>query len=99
MRVLEDSVKAFKQGGGLSVEAVLDRVETRYLEAWQAEANLKSYPQAVADVIQFRASEGERFDMSADEWLAFANLTSFHAARAKAKSMGINIIWDCEVSK
>ena len=78
---------------------MLDRVETRYLEAWQAEANLKSYPQAVADVIEFRANEGERFDMSAGEWLAFANLTSFHAARAKARSMGINIIWDCEVSK
>ncbi len=37
--------------------------------------------------------------MSADEWLAFANRTSFHAARAQARSMGINIIWDCEISK
>jgi isocitrate lyase len=99
MRVLEDSAKAFQQADGSSVEAMLDRVETRYLEAWQAEANLKSYPQAVADVIQFRTNEGERFDMSADEWLVFANLTSFYDARAKAKSMGINIIWDCEVSK
>jgi isocitrate lyase len=99
MRVLEDSAKAFQQADGTSVEAMLDRVETHYLEAWQAEANLKSYPQAVADVIEFRANEGERFDMSADEWLAFARGTSFHAARAKAKSMGINIIWDCEVSK
>ena len=99
MRVLEDSAKAFQKGEGSSVEAMLDKVETRYLEAWQAEANLKSYPQAVADVIRFRESEGERFDMSAEEWLAFANVTSFHAARAKAKSLGINIIWDCEVSK
>src|SRR5712692_9862553 len=98
MRVLEDSAKALKQAE-VSVEAMLDRVETRYLEAWQAEANLKSYPEAVEDVIQFRAGEGERFDMSADEWLAFANFTSFHAARAKARSMGINIIWDCEISK
>ena len=99
MRVLEDSVKAFKQADGSSVEAMLERVETRYLEAWQSEASLKSYPQAVADVIEFRANEGERFDMSAGEWLAFASHTSFHAARAKAKSMGINIIWDCDVSK
>jgi isocitrate lyase len=99
MRVLEDSAKAFRQTDGSSVEAMLDRVETHYLDAWQAEANLKSYPQAVADVIEFRADEGERFEMSADEWLAFASGTSFHAARAKAKSMGINIIWDCEVSK
>src|SRR5712692_10352219 len=99
MRVLEDGVKAFQQTDGGSVEAMLDRIETRYLEAWQAEANLKSYPQAVADVIEFRAGEGERFDMTADEWLAFANKTSFHAARSKARSMGINIIWDCEASK
>ena len=99
MRVLEDSAKAFREADGSSVEAMLDGVETHYLDAWQAEANLKSYPQAVADVIEFRANEGERFDMSADEWLAFASATSFHAARAKAKSMGINIIWDCEVSK
>src|SRR5450755_2348471 len=99
MRVLEDSAKAFQQADGSSVEALLERVETRYLEAWQSEANLKSYPQAVADVIEFRANEGERFDMSADEWLAFANRTSFHAARARAKSLGIDIIWDCEVSK
>jgi isocitrate/methylisocitrate lyase len=99
MRMLEDGAKALRRGDGLSVEAILERVEARYLEAWQAEATLKSYPQAVADVIEFRANEGERFDMTGEEWLAFANHTSFHAARAKAKSMGINIIWDCEVSK
>ena len=50
-------------------------------------------------MIEFRANEGERFDVSADEWLAFANRTSFHAARARAKSMGIDIAWDCELSK
>ena len=99
MRVLEESAKAFQQAGGSSAEALLERVETAYLEAWQAEANLTSYPQAVADVIEFRASEGERFDMSAGEWLAFANRTSFHAARARARSMGIDIIWDCEASQ
>jgi isocitrate lyase len=99
IRVLEESIKAFKQVDGSTIEGLLDKVETRYLEAWQAEANLKSYPQAVADVIAFRSNEGERFDMSAEEWLLFANRTSFHAARAKAKSMGISIIWDCEVSK
>ena len=86
MPVLEESAKAFQQADGSVAEALLDRVETRYLEAWQPEANLKSYPQAVADVIEFRASEGERFEITAEEWLAFANRMSFHAARAKAKS-------------
>ncbi len=99
MRVLEDSVEAFRQAGGSSVETLLDSVETSYVEAWQSEAGLTSYPQAVADVIEFRASEGERFEVSAGEWLAFANRSSFHAARARARSMGIDIVWDCEASK
>jgi isocitrate lyase len=99
MRMLEESVTAFQQANGSSADGLLDSVGTSYLEAWQSEANLTSYPRAVADVIEFRAGEGEHFDMSAGEWLAFANRASFHAARARAKSMGIDIIWDCEIPK
>ena len=46
VRMLENSAKAFQQADGSSVEALLDSVETSYLEAWQSEANLTSYPQA-----------------------------------------------------
>jgi len=99
MRVIEEGVRALKPNEGGALEGLIDQVETRYLDAWQAEAGLKSYPQAVADVIAFRGSEGERFDMSVSEWLAFANQTSFHTARARAKKIGITIIWDCEVAK
>jgi len=99
MRVLEQSAQTFQFGDGPSVDAMLDGVGTSYLEAWQSEANLTSYPQAVADVIEFRAGEGETFEMSAGEWLAFANRASFHSARARAKSMGIDIAWDCEAPK
>ncbi len=99
LRELEEIAKQFQQAGGSSVEEPLDRAETRYLDAWLSAANLKSYPEAVADAIEFRAKEGEAFDMTADEWLAFANRTSFHAARARARSMGIDIVWDCEISK
>jgi isocitrate lyase len=97
--MLEKSALEFQKPGAPPVEALLERIETRYLEAWLSEADLTSYAQAVADVIEFRASEGESFDMNADEWLAFANQTSLHAARAKAKSMGIDITWDCEACK
>jgi isocitrate lyase len=81
------------------VEELLESVESRYLEAWLAEATLAQYPRAVADVIDVRAGEGELADMSAAEWLDFANQTSFHAARARARSMGADISWDCEVAK
>jgi isocitrate lyase len=99
MRVLEDAVNACKLDESGGSEVLLDKVESRYLEAWQAEAALKSYPQAVADVIDFRSGEGERFDMTSAEWLTFAKATSFHAARTRAKAMGISIIWDCEAAK
>ena len=99
MGTIKASARAFQQSGGSSAESLLEDAENQYLEAWLSEANLKSYPEAVADVIGFRAGEGESFDLTADEWLAFANRNSLHAARAKAKSMGIDIVWDCEVSK
>ena len=99
MQVLESSAHAFRQADGSSAEELLENLETRYLEAWLSEGNLKSYPQAVADVIEFRAGDGESFGMSADEWLGFANHTSFHAALARARSMDVDVNWDCEVSK
>jgi isocitrate lyase len=99
MRAIEEQVPALKQAEGPAREALLDKIDTRYVEAWQAEANLKSYPQAVADVIEFRSREGDKLEISAAEWLSFANATSFHAARARARAMGINIIWDCEICK
>jgi isocitrate lyase len=99
MRVIDEGVKAIKPGAGAALESLIDKVESSYLEAWQDEAGLKSYPQAVADVIGFRSGEGEHFEMSVTEWMAYASRTSFHAAKAKARSMGITIIWDCEVAK
>jgi isocitrate lyase len=96
---LEETAREFQRADGSPVEELLDRAETRYLDAWLSEAGLKTYPEAVADVIEFRAGEGQSFDLTAGEWLAFANRTSFHAARAKARSMGIDIFWDCEAAK
>ena len=46
------------------LDAALDKIDTRYVETWQAEAGLKTYGQAVAEVLEFRTDEGERFDMT-----------------------------------
>jgi isocitrate lyase len=99
MRALEEGVRAAKQADGGGTEALVDRVETLYAETWQGEANLKTYAEAVAEEIQLRAGDGDRPEMSPEEWLAFANGTSLPAARARARSMGIDIAWDCEISK
>jgi isocitrate lyase len=80
-------------------DAALDKIDTRYVEIWQAEAGLKTYGLAVAEVLEFRAAEGERFDMTLEEWLAFSKRASFYEARERAKSMGVEVIWDCELPK
>ncbi len=97
--VLEDSATAFKQANDPAVDPMLDKIVTHFLDVWQAEAGLKTYGQAIADVMEFRAGEGERFDMSVDEWMDFAKRASFYAAREKANTMGIHLIWDCELPK
>ncbi len=97
--LLEESVATFKRGNGAPIDGTLDKVVNRYLEAWQAQAGLKTYGQAVADVMEFRQAEGDQFDMSVEEWQAFASRASFFEAREKAKSLGISIIWDCEHCK
>ena len=98
-RTIDAALGELRKAQGPALEALLDKIDTTFMEAWQTEAALKSYPEAVADVIRFRASEQEPVEMSADDWLAFANHTSLHAARAKARSLGIAIAWDCEMSK
>lgn len=97
---IEKAAATYAKSPDAVVDGLLDPVVTRYLEAWQAEACLKTYGEAVADVMEFRAAEeGERFDLTIDEWRAFAATASFVSAREKAKSLGIRLIWDCELPK
>jgi isocitrate lyase len=99
LSLIEESVAAFNKPGAPRIESLLDQVSTRFLETWQAQAGLKTYGQAIADVIEFRRNEGAQFEMSTREWLEFARTASFYSAREQAKSMGISIIWDCELTK
>jgi isocitrate lyase len=93
-----ESAAANKQGK-LSVDDAFDGVDTRLAEAWEEEAGLETYGEAVAEVLEFRASEGEQLETSAVEWRRFARRASLWAAREKAKSLGVHIIWDCEHAK
>jgi len=99
MRMIAESAQALRDVTATEIEAALDRIETRYMESWQAEADLKTYGQAVADVIESRTEEGERFDMTVEEWLSFSKRASFYEMRERAKAMGMQVTWDCELAK
>jgi isocitrate lyase len=99
MSMITETARGLKHASETELDTALEKVDTRYVEIWQTEAGLKSYGQAVADVMKSRADEGERFDMSLGEWLAFSKHASFYEVRERAKSMGVQIGWDCELPK
>src|ERR1035438_2774966 len=65
--LIEENAKAYKKSSDGLVDGMLDKVIPRFLDAWQEAADLMTYRQAVADVMEFRISEGESFDLSVDE--------------------------------
>jgi isocitrate lyase len=98
-KAVADAAAAMKKPGESSVEALFDKAASRLLETWEAEAGLETYGEAVADVLEFRASEGETLETSAAEWRKFAAKASAFAARKKARALGVNVVWDCEHAK
>lgn len=99
MSMITETARGLKHASATELDAALERIDTRYMEIWQAEAGLKTYGQAVADVMESRTDEGERFDLSVEEWLAFSKRASLYEVRERAKSMGIQVVWDCELPK
>ena len=97
--ILEQIAKAaaaWQQDRNQSVDTVFDEVESRFIEAWQDDAGLQTYGEAVADLLEFREHEGEPQEMTAADWRKFAGRASLYEAREKAKELGADAGWDCE---
>jgi isocitrate lyase len=94
--LIAEAAAAWQQGGDQSVDALFDKVESRFVEAWQDDAGLQTYGEAVAELLEFREREGEPHGMSAADWRRFAEHASLYEAREKAKELGADAGWDCE---
>ncbi len=94
--LIAEAAAASQQDGDQSVDALFDDVESRFVEAWQDDAGLQTYGEAVADLLEFREREGEPQEMSAADWRKFAERASLYEARKKAKELGADAGWDCE---
>ena len=92
--------RRYARDGDVDVDAAFDEVASRFVEAWEAEAGLETYGEAVADVLEFRAERGrDARDERRASGATFASAASFYAAREKARALGVDIIWDCELAK
>ncbi|MCU0234474.1 MAG: isocitrate lyase ICL2 [Thermoanaerobaculales bacterium] len=84
---------------GSAIEPLLDRALDRAASLWEAEAGVTTFAQAVADLMTFQVEEGQEPGMAVEEWLQWAGGVSLEEARAKARSLGLEPSWDCELCR
>lgn len=82
-----------------SLDALFGHVESQFIDAWQEDAGLDTYGNAVAELLRFKESEGEGLAMKPADWAEFAQTASLYVAQAKARELGIDAPWDCERAK
>lgn len=97
--LVSDAVNAWRENGQHSIDDLFDQVESRFVAAWEDDAGLMTYGEAVAEVLEFGESEDEPVDMSPEDWRRFAERASLFAAREKAKELRLDPPWDCELAK
>ncbi len=99
LELIDQTAAAWQDGAESSLDAAFDKVESRFVDAWQDDAGLDTYAGAVADLLEFREREGESAAMSASQWREFAERAPLYNAREKAKELGADAAWDCERAK
>jgi isocitrate lyase len=98
-KAIASAASDLKAGLTGSVDAALDRVFDRFVDAWQEEAGICTYAEAVGNAIAFRQNEGDPPPMTKEAWLAFAARAPFYQATEKAREIGVEVAWDCEHAK
>lgn len=99
MPAIKDAAEIHASAGGSDIGVTLDKLTGQLFETWQLEAGLKTYGEAVAEAMAFHTDEGLSFEMTIEEWLDWSSQVSFNEAREKARSMGVNVIWDYELPR
>ena len=85
--------------GSLAAEKAIDVVDGKFGDLWQGEAQMKTYAQAVSDALRASIEEGQKFDMTVEQWDGFAKLASHYEIRQRARQLGLQVTWDAELSK
>src|ERR1700741_5370981 len=94
-----EAVNTWRKTGKDSIDDLFDQVESRFVAAWEDDAGLMTYRDAVAEVLTFGESEDEPASMSPEQWRQFAARTSHYAAREKARELGADPPWSPELAR
>ena len=97
--LVSEAVNTWRENGKDSIDDLFDQVESRFIAAWEDDAGLMTYSDAVAEVLSFGESEEDPASMSPDEWRQFAARTSHYASREKARELGAAPDWSPELAR
>src|SRR5271167_2787620 len=62
--LVTEAVNRWREDGKQSIDDLFDQVESRFVAAWEDDARLITYGEAVAEALEFGESEGEPIEMS-----------------------------------
>ena len=94
--LIDEAAATWTENRQGSLDVLFDRVESQFVDAWQNDAGLETYGNAVGELLKFKESEGEALSMKPAEWADFATTASLYAAQRKAAEIGVDAAWDCE---
>jgi isocitrate lyase len=97
--LIDEAAAVWTQDRSGSLDALFDRVESQFVDAWQDDAGLETYGNAVAEVLRFKEGEGEALAMKPADWAEFAKTASLSEAQQKARELGVDAPWDCDRAK
>ncbi|MCY3985518.1 MAG: isocitrate lyase ICL2 [Candidatus Dadabacteria bacterium] len=95
---IDKNIEGMK-GDTQKLETTLDSVVTKFVEIWEEESGLSTFGDTIETLMQFNMEQGIEFEMTIEQWRQFAKTASTKDAMEKAASLGIDYIWDPEISR
>ncbi len=95
---IDKNIEGMK-GDTQKLETTLDSVVTKFVEIWEEESGLSTFGDTIETLMQFNMEQGIEFEMTIEQWRQFAKTASTKDAMEKAAYLGIDYIWDPEISR
>ena len=95
-RDFREQLAALEIGVKKLMEETVDEVIANIRQAWAEKARLKTFAEAVTEVLT--SGKGQQA-ISVERWQKFAASVSYAEARARAKSLGIEVFWDWDLPR
>jgi isocitrate lyase len=96
--VIAEKSEALKSAEGAGFEKLLDAISQAMVNAWEEDSRIKTFAEAVEEKMEFH-KEDKHFDMTVDEWKAYAASHTSYELFNKVADMGIDVFWDPKAAR